>query len=203
MGLVVWRCLAAATGLLGLVAAGLLWSPAALLGFPLVGGLVASVMIWCARESQDEAPGGGRSRLSRSVRDGYLLALALVAVGGLCSFLGSAGLLISIMVGLTSPPVVRRVAALLGRFGWRSSAVDRSPKDDVERIGQLTTSELCTAWITTGQHLRAASSPAALPLVRLRQLYLDELERRDPVGFNAWLSSSASAAGDPRRFLTP
>jgi hypothetical protein len=202
MGLLVWRCLAAATGLLGLVAAGLLWSPSALLGLPLVGGLVASVMLWCSREGQDQATDGRRSRLSRSVRDGFLLALALVAVGGLCSFLGSAGLLVGILVGLISPPVVRRGAALLGRRGWSSATVDR-PKDDVERIGRLTTSELCTAWITTGQHLRAASSPAALPLVRLRQLYLDELERRDPVGFNAWLASSASAAGDPRRFLTP
>jgi len=203
MGLLVWRCLAAAVGLFGLVAAGVLWSPSALLGLPLIGGWIAAVVLWCAREGQDQAAGGRRSRLSRSVRDGFLLALTLVALGGLCSFLGSAGLLIGILVGLTSPPVVGRGVALLERFGWRSSAVDRPPKDDVERVGQLTTSELCTAWITTGQHLRAASSPAALPLVRLRQLYLDELERRDPVGFNAWLASSASASGDPRRFLTP
>lgn len=34
-----------------------------------------------------------------------------------------------------------------------------------------------------------------------RQRCLDELERRDPDGLHACLSSPASAAGDPRRFL--
>ncbi|MEU4196842.1 hypothetical protein AB0E69_33415 [Kribbella sp. NPDC026611] len=35
-----------------------------------------------------------------------------------------------------------------------------------------------------------------------RQRCLDELERRDPEGLNAWLGSTASAAGDPSYCLT-
>jgi hypothetical protein len=50
--------------------------------------------------------------------------------------------------------------------------------------------------------LRDAATPAArLHLVELRQHCLDELERRDPAGLSAWLASTASAGGDPSRFL--
>ncbi|WP_432946016.1 hypothetical protein ACQPXM_07120 [Kribbella sp. CA-253562] len=202
MGLLVWRCFVAAVGLLGLVAAAMLWTTSSLIGLPLVGGFVASTVLWCAREDHDGTPAGRKTRFTRSVRDGYLVALGVVAVGGLCSLLGVAGLLVAMLLGLASPPVLRRIVALAKRLGWGSSPVDE-PKEDTDRVRQLTTAELCSAWILSGQQLRAASSSGALPLVRLRQLYLDELERRDPVGFNAWLASTASAAGDPRRFLTP
>jgi hypothetical protein len=40
-----------------------------------------------------------------------------------------------------------------------------------------------------------------LEIVKARARCLDELERRDPVGLQAWLESSASPAGDPARFL--
>lgn len=42
-----------------------------------------------------------------------------------------------------------------------------------------------------------------LRVVQQRQLYLDELERRNPAGLAAWLASGARAAGDPTRFIVP
>jgi hypothetical protein len=202
MGLLIWKCFVAAVGLVGVAAAAMLWTMSSLLGLLLVGGFVASTVLWCAREDHHGSAGGRKTRFSRSVRDGYLIALGIVAVGGLCSLLGFAGLLVPMLLVLTSRPVLRRVLAQAKRLGWGSSPLG-APTGDVERVRQLTTAELCSAWILSGQQLRTTSSWGALPLVRLRQLYLDELERRDPVGFNAWLASTASAAGDPRRFLTP
>lgn len=57
-------------------------------------------------------------------------------------------------------------------------------------------------WQDSYKILRDATTAAArLRIVEARQLYLDELERRDPVGLKAWLGENASAAGDPSRYL--
>ena len=37
----------------------------------------------------------------------------------------------------------------------------------------------------------------------VRRAYLDELERRCPAAFAAWLESGARAAGDPGKFFIP
>jgi hypothetical protein len=38
-------------------------------------------------------------------------------------------------------------------------------------------------------------------VVALRQVYLDEMDRRSPTAFQAWLASGARAAGGPDRYL--
>jgi hypothetical protein len=63
---------------------------------------------------------------------------------------------------------------------------------------------LCREWQASFAVLRLAEAPRArLHVVVVRQQYLDELERRDPEGFNAWLASAASPAGNPQRFIGP
>lgn len=55
------------------------------------------------------------------------------------------------------------------------------------------------AWLVDA---REAGDHAAIGrLAQARRTYLDELERRCPAGFVAWLASGARAAGDPRRHL--
>ena len=52
---------------------------------------------------------------------------------------------------------------------------------------------LATAW----------ADPVRLAhICQQRRAYLDELARRDPVGFRRWIDSGARAAGDPSRYLT-
>ena len=66
----------------------------------------------------------------------------------------------------------------------------------------VSTAQLCREWHESYEALQqAATSVARLRIVMARQRCLDELERRDPEGLNAWLWSNASAAGDPSRFL--
>jgi hypothetical protein len=192
----IWKFCAALAAVTGAASATLLWSRSSVLGVLLMGGLVVALVLWCSRESE-----GKGSRFARSAKHGFLISFAVVAAGGLCSLLSSAGALLSIALVLTAPPVVRRAAAFARSRGWLTGAADAVPAD-AARVQTMSTAEICQAWTASCAQLRQVT-PRSLPVVRLRQLYLDELERRDPVGLNAWLSSTASAAGDPRRYLSP
>lgn len=117
--------------------------------------------------------------------------LGLLAFAGLAFALGAVVLLLALALVATSPPVVR----------WYG---DSPNWPQPEELGDSATStaELCRQWQDSFEDLHQATTPAAqLRIVTARQRCLDELERRDPDGLNAWLSSSASAAGDPSRFL--
>jgi len=71
-----------------------------------------------------------------------------------------------------------------------------------DALSALSTPQLCLTWRSSYLRLhRATSCPAAAELVLLRQRVLDELERRDPAGFDRWLSTGARAASDPSRYV--
>ncbi|MET0235049.1 MAG: hypothetical protein ABW224_10460 [Kibdelosporangium sp.] len=71
------------------------------------------------------------------------------------------------------------------------------------KVADLSTVELCAAWQQSYYDLvRAVDSPVRERLVRRRQEYLDELERRDGAGFARWMANGARASSDPRRYLT-
>ena len=63
--------------------------------------------------------------------------------------------------------------------------------------------ELRRAWqVTYIQLQRRPGAAWTEHLAEQRRTYLGELQRRDPGGFAAWISSGARAAGDPTRYLT-
>jgi hypothetical protein len=62
----------------------------------------------------------------------------------------------------------------------------------------MTDDELCSAWRRS--HIRVTltgSAATKLATVALRAVYLDEIERRDPQAFRAWMASDAWATGSP------
>jgi hypothetical protein len=66
----------------------------------------------------------------------------------------------------------------------------------------LTNSELCREWRRSFVRLQSARSFGdRCYVVALRQVYLDEMDRRSPTAFQAWLASGARAAGGPDRYL--
>ena len=70
--------------------------------------------------------------------------------------------------------------------------------DVPEELTALDDDELCLAWRRSFVMLNAAGSPCErLLLVKQRQRYLDELERRSPDGLASWLTSGARAPGNP------
>ena len=120
------------------------------------------------------------------------------------------------LVGVTSPPAVNALASAVRRE-WRGSSrraeEARAAKADEVRDGApldsdafagmvqlLDDRELVAAWRQSHEVLGYTNLPdLRLQLVALRQAYLDEMERRHPSGFAAWLDEGASR--DPERFL--
>lgn len=119
--------------------------------------------------------------------------LAAVAFAGLAVVLGAGALLPVILLLACSPLALRWSGGLLRR---QADPPARSPDSGVS------TSQLCREWLDSYQALtQATSATARVRIVMARERCLDELERRDPDGLQAWLASAASAGGDPSRFL--
>jgi hypothetical protein len=69
-------------------------------------------------------------------------------------------------------------------------------------IASMDDATLCVAWQRSFQMLSAASTVSERALVaHLRQLYLDELDRRHPTSFASWLRTLPAASSGPDRFL--
>ena len=66
----------------------------------------------------------------------------------------------------------------------------------------MTDLDLCRAWRSSFVSLERAVNPASRARIAgTRAVLLDELERRHPSGFGAWIRSGARAAGDPERYV--
>lgn len=78
--------------------------------------------------------------------------------------------------------------------------VGEEPLESV--VAGWTDEELCWAWRCSFSRLQRASNADGLARVgEERRVYLDEIERRDPRGFAAWMRNGARAASDPGRYL--
>jgi len=168
---------------LGTVAAFLVLPVAALLPLFAVPALLGMIIALIAR-------GDGRfvERLRRSLTVAVVAGAACVGAAGLFGLLGPSALLIGVVLLAGLPSVVRRIFA---------------KADEDDGLREESTAILCRRWQSSYDELRTESAVARrLEIVRARERCLDELERRDPVGLQAWLASNASAAGDPARFLT-
>ncbi|WP_299955996.1 hypothetical protein [uncultured Modestobacter sp.] len=67
----------------------------------------------------------------------------------------------------------------------------------------LSVSALGQEWVRSSAALPGTWDPAARQeLVRRRQEALDELERRDPVGFARWLADGATVDSDPAEYVS-
>lgn len=184
---VIWRGLCAVLITAGVVA-GLVILPVkawVLVGLlALIGAFVAVI----GRSAEDKRAGASDAQ---TLLGALIAAVAVIAVLGLGAVLHGSVVLLVLLVAASSPPVLRRLLP----------GVRQAPRS-LSR-GAVSTRHLCREWHESYVSLRNAPTPAArLRIVIARQRCLDELERRDPAGLQAWLASAASAGGDPGRFLT-
>ncbi|WP_328608746.1 hypothetical protein OG943_06365 [Amycolatopsis sp. NBC_00345] len=196
--------LAVAFGAVGLVAI----PPGALAGWVLLAGAVG-LIAWQGAEHLPENRFVTRSRRPAWWAGTAAAALCLtfcLAVTGLVAVAGAATAVSSTLLLL----------AVVAWAGWRSTAA-KAPRPARAEVpparfsvvppplvaADLATDELCVAWRRSYlELLRAVDEPTRQRVVVQRQEYLDELERRDSLGFARWLDSGARAGSDPRRFLT-
>jgi hypothetical protein len=77
----------------------------------------------------------------------------------------------------------------------------RSDRPDLP-VSLLPTAVLGSEWLRTTAELAYRLQPAEREaIIRRRQETLDELERRDPVGFARWLAAGADADSDPSSYV--
>jgi hypothetical protein len=129
-----------------------------------------------------DGPRGRRLHVAKVLVGSYLV---LVACAVLFKLLGSAAFGVLTLVFAASPPAI----------GWYGRRLARG-RDEPMPQATVSTEQLCREWLDSYAALNSAPTSGA------RQRCLDELERRDPAGLQAWLASSASAGRDPRRYLT-
>ncbi|MER7246929.1 hypothetical protein [Kribbella sp. NPDC000426] len=185
----VWRAFCGVLAVFVMVAAGLAL-PVEILGLAFLLALAAGVLAATFYVGSDDDR--GRWRQSQVVITAAAATGVITLVPGLTVVLGSSVLWLTVLIAAGSPPVVDwcRGQLHLGTATVRANVPERS------------TADLCREWRDSYDALRQAKTDRQrLRIVLERQHCLDELGRRDPEGLQAWLASSASAAGDPSRFL--
>ena len=150
-------------------------------------------------------------------------ACLCVGVPSACAVSTSATLSLTLGLALCAPPLVARVRRAADRSRrWseifthpvaaQRHLVGTSSHEQVTRlleqgptpglIAAMDDAALCVAWQRSFGMLSAASTVGERMLVaHLRQLYLDELDRRHPSSLATWLRTLPAASSGPERFL--
>jgi len=179
-----WRSSCLAFVGIGVLAA-LLVVPAGIWLTLAVPTVIAGWALYVARGGMDVGPSPSPGQWA--VRKAASWYAVLIAVVGLTAILHAAALFLAVLMAAGSPRALR----------WYRGSRPHA------HLPALSTNDLCREWMATyGELAGAPSSAARLRIVMKRQRCLDELERRNPEGLQAWLASAASAGGDPRRYLT-
>ena len=107
------------------------------------------------------------------------------------------------LLGTAAAPVFLLLLAGTGAGLWRHRAAWRAYATTLTRVplspagtaAGLNVRALCLAWQRSHASLHGLpAGPARTELVATRERLLDELERRDPVGFRHWLHRGVTRA---------
>jgi len=167
--------------------------------------------------------------LPGAVRVSLVGSLGTVACAGLVGAFGWSGVIVVVALAVTSPFLktlltIGRTSSRPGQpVPWNPAPVrETRPSEerngsapsaartrlasleelpDADAVGTLDDEALCRAWRRSYLRLDAGAVGRRLVVVRLRQLYLDELTRRHPAEVRQWFASGARAAGNPLPFL--
>jgi hypothetical protein len=154
-----------------------------------LGGLIVGVVVLGVQEHKPSA-----ADAVRFVLGGIVTAAVLHAA----SLLGGPALVVAVALLVTWVALDQLDQHLQRR---REQDARQAASLAATRLSDLDVRGLCELW----EHLRAASGSSALEprgteqLARVRQGLLDELERRSPGGFAAWIARGAT--DDPSRYL--
>ena len=155
--------------------------------------------------------------------------LACVAAVGLAAVLHQGLVVVLVLVAVTAPAVLRAVwhRGRRAEAWFRVGSGSRRPRTRGDQSGPvyvtlparstdpslhhradaaaMSNPELCRAWRRTTASLRSGTTghdrTEQVRLVVVREHYLDELERRDPLGFRRWLAVDAGPDLDPTPYI--
>ncbi|HET9841250.1 MAG TPA: hypothetical protein VFQ01_04520 [Nocardioides sp.] len=213
----IWWSAVAAILLIGL-GVGLRLPPPALAAFFLGFGGLCAVVIFCVVSLRGSHTACGRVRIaSTGAVLGGTTAVSLVGFSHLPRLLGAGVVTLVLLLSLCSPGAVRavrrglhsvhrpsatRLEALTRAFSYADLGFVTLPTPPPGPWA-LTDEQLSRGWQTSARTLRRRISPAQkVAVVRERQRYLEEFERRNPTGFEAWLTSSSGDSDDLMPYLS-
>ena len=208
-----WLSLCVPLGAIG-AAVGVIVSPAAVVFSCILVGSLGALLTFCFVDAYWER--GPTGRLALLVVGAMVAGTGVAAFVGYASLLGPGVLLLATVVLAGSPYALKAC----GR--WFRSVRTPSPAqlDAVARafayaspefvqfrapgLRDLTDEQLCKRWRTSyrASQRQQSSTVKLIAAVAERQMFLDELERRNSVGFAAWLAAGPEAAEDPLPYLT-
>jgi hypothetical protein len=209
---VLWLSICVPLGVIGTTVA-LAVSPGAVLLLFVVSGAVGSLLTMLLTSVFWERSTGGRARL---MAGGALLAgTGVSALIGYASLLGGGVLLLAAVVLAGSPyavkpagrwlrsvrtPSTAQLDAVARAFAYASPEFSQFRAPEVR---ELTDEQLCKRWRASYRASQRQQSSAVklIAAVAERQMYLEELERRNGSGFAAWLAAGPEAAEDPLPYL--
>ncbi|MFK4088107.1 hypothetical protein ACI2LF_28610 [Kribbella sp. NPDC020789] len=198
----VWRAAVGALTGIGVVAALVFVAPGPNLAAFVLAAFMAGAIYVGLGMSWERIPAAVFRAAPRWAALGGAAGLAILGYG---AAVGLDVLLLLLVIAATSPPAVAWIGLL------REAPVAKPPADlPVEVVevpeldtavplSEMTAAELCLAWRRSFGELRRADHWSAT--IDVRRAYLDELERRYPDEFAAWLASGPRAASDPGRFF--
>jgi hypothetical protein len=207
-----WMAICAPLTVAGL-SLGLVFVPVPMTILAIFFGALAAIGTWVWLLQNEDAKGQPRAHSRVMANNALIVGAAIGAVIGFGVLLGTGVLLLLIAVLATSPFVIRACGRLLLSVPtpqletMARSLAYASPEyltfQPSSELDKLTDEELCQSWRASYAALQRQSSAAqTAATVAERQTYLDELQRRNPRGFAAWLASGARAPGNPLPFLT-
>jgi hypothetical protein len=208
-----WLSLCVPVGAIG-AAVGVIVSPGAVAFSLILVGSVGALLTFCLVDAYWER--GPAGRLGLLVVGAMVAGTGVAAFVGYASLLGPGVLLLATVVLAGSPyavkaygrwfrsvrtPSTAQLDAVARAFAYASPELVqlRAPG-----LRDLTDEQLCKHWRTSYRASRRqpSSTVKLIAAVAERQMFLDELERRNSVGFAVWLAAGPEAAEDPLPYLT-
>lgn len=202
-------------GLVG-VAGGLALRGPELVAVGVAGVLAGSMAAGVTRET----PVGSRRRstFEAAASAGAITVGVLLLIAGIAALAGGAVAFLTVLgavVGVLGARAARGRRPTVRSASGDQTTAPRHPSTAVPRpqgtadlasllppVAVLTTSELGQEWTRTSAVLSGPLDPAArAALVVRRQEALDELERRDPAGFDRWLAAGPTLSSDPAGYV--
>jgi hypothetical protein len=217
----IWARALSVTSVLGVLLALAEFEPRTVVAMLGVTFSVAMVAIVAAQRSGPCEPSVDWPKARRG---SALVACAALGLPAGFGVMPGSTMFLALVLACSAPPVVavvRGVARLATRWPHRPDGptpprtcgrpsqpdrvawlLEQGPTP--ERVASLDTATLCLAWRRSFQMLAAASTVCERAVVaELRQLYLDELDRRHPSSFAHWLATGPPASSGPDGFLPP
>ena len=205
----VWRALWGTVAAVAIAAAVIVWPLSVVVGLFFIPAFVAAFATFLYLREPTKPLATRPQALRRSFSVGTKTGACTVALMSLVSALVALAWPLVALCFCTSPFVLRRVRDPVRSNRESRRRRERAPTEEAawwsmlaREVEGLADGELCRVWRESySALLEAADDATAAQVVRVRQAYLDELDRRHQRAMSAWLASGPRPGTGPERFL--